>query len=74
MSFGQLWSLDVADQAVEVAKSLVEPLTQVLELLDALTAIGQELVDPLQDDRAADLLASTALDFRGLLVGQHGRS
>jgi len=41
------------DEAVEVLKRLVEPLPQVLELLDALPAVLKELVDPLQDNRPA---------------------
>src|SRR5688572_20311285 len=53
---GGLWplrTLNVTGQAIEVPERLVELLAEVLELADPLSPIGQELIDPLQDNRSA---------------------
>jgi hypothetical protein len=44
-----LWlrTLDVADEAVQVAERLAEPSTKVVELADPLSTVGEQLVDPL---------------------------
>jgi hypothetical protein len=38
--------LDIPQKTVEVPESLVEPLAQVLELPDALLAVGEQTIDP----------------------------
>jgi len=67
----RLRALNITNQAVQVAERLVEPPSKVFQLTDPLSTIGQQLVDPLQDDGAAHAPASTALDLLGLLIRQH---
>jgi hypothetical protein len=65
--------LDIPHKAIEVPERLVEALAQVLELPDTLLAVGQQSVDPGQDDRtSADTFLAPSLDFLGFLVGEHG--
>jgi hypothetical protein len=64
--------LGIAYQAVEVPKRLAHSLAEVLELADPLGPIGQELIDPLQEDGSADAPAPAAGDLLGLMVGEHG--
>jgi len=44
--------LDILHQTIEVSAGLAQPLSQVLQLEDSLTAISQELIDPLEEERA----------------------
>jgi hypothetical protein len=65
--------LDIPHKAIEVPECLVEALAQLLELPDTFLAVGQQSVDPGQDDRtSADAFLAPSLDFLGFLVGEHG--
>ena len=68
--FGLL-SLNAADQTVQVMERLVQTTTKVLELAAWLSTIGKQLVDPLEDERSTDSLASASLDLLGLPISQH---
>jgi hypothetical protein len=64
--------LGIPQKTVEVPERLVEPLAQVLDLSDALLAVGQQPIDPGEDDRtSADTFLAPALDFLGFLIGEH---
>jgi|SoiMetStandDraft_2_1073263.scaffolds.fasta_scaffold595304_1 hypothetical protein len=67
-------ALNVADQAVQVMERLVQTTTKVIELAESLATIGEQLVDPLEDERSADSLASPSLDLLGLPICQHSSS
>ncbi len=67
-------TLDVSYQTVEVPERLTQPAPQVLELLDPLPPVGQELVNPLADERPTDARSAAARNFLCFLVREHGRS
>ena len=69
-----LLALNVAYEAVQVVERLIQTTTKVIELAESLSTIGEQLVDPLEDERSADSLTSPSLDLLGLPICQHSSS
>ncbi len=54
-------------------EGLFQPLAQELDLSGALLAVGQELLDPLEDDRPPGPALDLAGDLLGFSVRKHRR-